>query len=174
MGELKILEEYVRNSMPINDNLRNGIDIPEKAILDSLLVEGDVPRYLYRLLDNNDVEISNKDLILDAAYLSCSSRFDDFIDNTGKVKHMACFRIEDASPISRIIVKELLPNSNDEGEFILPRNLLLQIIAINDYSGVDGLERLLEEVECDSTGSNELYYAMGIETITLYRLRVVR
>ena len=174
MGELDILKEYVQNSELINGNLRNGIDIPEIKFLDGLLVEGEVPRYLYRLLDNKDVKITDKNSILDAGYLSCSSRFDDFIDNTGNVKHMACYRIEEASPISRIIVKELLPDQNDEGEIILPRYLLLQIVDNIDYNGVDGLERLLEEVECDSTGPKELFYAMGIETITLYRLRVVR
>lgn len=110
MGELDILKEYVNNSKPINDNLRNGIDIPEKEILDGLFVEGEVPRYLYRLLDNSDVKTTGKNSIQDAAYLSCSFCFDGFIDNTGEVKHMACFRIEDASPISRIIVNELLPD----------------------------------------------------------------
>lgn len=174
MGELDILKEYVKNSDSINDSLRKGIDIPEIKILDSLLVEGEVPRYLYRLLDNKDVKIAGNSSILDAGYLSCSSCFDDFIDNTGEVKHMACYRIEEASPISRIIVNELLPDQNDEGEIILPRNLPLQIIDNIDYSGVGDFERLLEEVKCDSTGPKELFYAMGIETITLYRLRVVR
>lgn len=174
MGELDVLKEYVKNSNSINDNLRKSIGIPEKEILDGLFVEGEVPHYLYRLLDNSDVEITGKNSIHDAAYLSCSSCFDGFIDNTGEVKHMACYRIEEASPISRIIVNELLPDQNDEGEIILPRNLPLQIIDIIDYSGVDDFERLLREVECDSTGPEELFYAMGIERITLYRLRVVR
>lgn len=174
MGELDILKEYVKDSKPINDSLRNGIDIPEIEILDGLFVEGEVPRYLYRLLDNCDVKTTGEKQIIDAAYLSCSSHFDDFIDNTGNVKHMACYKIEEASPISRIIVKDLLPDSNDEGEIILPRNLLLQIVDVIDYCGVDSFGKLLEDIECYSTGPKELFYAMGIETITLYRLRVVR
>ncbi len=174
MEALEVLKNYVSDSKSINDNLRKGIDIPEIEFLDGLLVEGEVPRYLYRLLDNEDVKITGKKLILDAGYMSCSSRFDDFIDSTGKVNHLVCFRIEDASPINRIIVKEFLPDQNDEGEIILPRNLPLQIIDNIGYSGVDDFEGLLEEVACDSTGPEELFYVMGIETITLYRLRVVR
>ena len=173
MEALEVLKNYVNDSKPINENLRKGTDIPEKDLFDGLFVEGEVPHYLYRLLNISEVDIIG-DVIIDAGYMSCSSRFDDFIDSTGKVNHLACFRIEDASPINRIIVKEFLPDQNDEGEIILPRNLPLQIIDNKDYSGVDDFERLLEEVACDSTGSEELFYVMGIQTITLYRLRVVR
>lgn len=173
MEALEVLKNYVGDSKPINDTLRKGTDIPEKDILDGLFVEGEVPHYLYRLLDISEVDITG-DIIIDPGYLSCSSHFDDFIDSTGKVNHLACYRIEDASPINRIIVKEFLPNQNDEGEIILPRNLPLKIVAIDNYSGADDFERLLEKVECDSTGSKELCYAMGIERITLYTLRVVR
>ena len=173
MEALEVLKNYVSDSKPINDNLRKGTDIPEKDLLDGLFVEGEVPHYLYRLLKISEVDIKG-DVIIDAGYLSCSTRFDDFIDSTGKVNHLACFRIEDASPINRIIVKEFLPDQNDEGEIILPRNLPLQIIDNIDYSGVGDFESLLEEVACDSTGPEELFYVMGIETITLYRLRVVR
>ncbi len=172
MGELDVLQAYIKNSKPINDNLRKGVDIPEILILDELFTYGEVPKYLYRLLQNSEVKITGGDKIVDAAYLSCSSRFDGFIDRTGKVKHLACYRIEEVSPINRIIVNDYLPNQNDEGEIILQRNLPLQIVSIEVYNGVDDFERLLEEVECDSTGPKELYYVMGIEKINLYKLQL--
>ena len=174
MRILDVLIEYVTNSESINNSLRHGFNYPEMKILDGLFHEGNVPRYLYRLLDKNNLVIENDNIILDAAYLSCSSHFDDFINGIGAVSHMACLRIEDASPINRIIVNDLLPNQNDEGEIILPRNLRLQITSVENFNGVDDFMRLLEIVECDSTGPEELYYVMGIEEITLYSLSVVR
>lgn len=173
MDELDVLRNYVNNSALINNDLREGVDIPEKEIIDSFLTYGTVPHFLYRLLPFENVHVLENDTISDAAYLSCSANFDDFIDSVGCINHLACFRIENASPINRIIIRDLLQDFNDEGEYLLPRNLVLQIISQTEYNGIADFERLLEEVECFSTGSTELFYAMGIKTITLYRLRVV-
>lgn len=174
MDELDVLRNYVNNSALINNNLREGVDIPDKEIIDSFLTYGTVPHFLYRLLPFEDVHDLGNGIISDAGYLSCSANFDDFIDSVGYTNHLACFMIENTSPINRINIRELLPEFNDEREYILPRNLVLQIIFQREYNGVADFDRFLDEVACESTGSEELYYAMGIRKISLFRLRIVR
>ena len=163
---------YVSNSEPINSILRKGLYIPEIDILDGLFTKGEVPHFLYRLLPNDNIIIDENGTIIDSAYLSCSGNFDDFIDNVGPTKHLACLRIESVSPIERINVRELLPDFNDEGEIILSRNLVLNVIGIDNYDGIDQFEVFLKKVDCDSTSPLELYKVMGIEKITLYSLKV--
>ena len=113
--EKTFTESVVTNSNKTSvtfQDLREGVDIPEKEIIDSFLTYGTVPHFLYRLLPFENVHVLENDTISDAAYLSCSANFDDFIDSVGRINHLACFRIENASPINRIIIRDLLQDFN--------------------------------------------------------------
>lgn len=161
------LKEYKNNSDTINQKLREGCENPD--IIDDLFSDRDVPPTLYRFLANQYIKFDG-DIFCDPAYLSCTDNVDNFICKV-PTDHLACLAIELESPTSCIYVKDLLTDYDDEGEFILPRNIKLRLIKekSKDYNNIEEFDMFLDQVN-SYTGSDELYYARGIKTISLYTL----
>ena len=121
-----LIRAYVESAEPkINQDLRAGIVTEDVHIFDSLFVEAEVPDSLFRLLPVENVNIQDE-IICDSGYMSCTRDIDKFIDKV-EGENIACLKINMHSPFRRILVKDLLPNHNDEGEFILPRNLRFRV-----------------------------------------------
>jgi hypothetical protein len=72
-----------------------------------------------------------------------------------------------------INVKELLTDYDDEGEYILPRNLRLKLVEEPKvYSSVSQFDEFLDKYDC-SISSNQLW-GEGVKTISLYTLEIVK
>ena len=138
--------------------------------MDKLLCDKIVPPTLYRLIDNNKVEFDG-DKYCDLAFLSCTDDIDNFILKTDLTDHLACFIIKMKSPFSCINVGELLSEYATEGEYILPRNTMMQLVGIETYDGIEAFDVFLDNLN-SVTGSKELW-AHGIRIITLYTLEIV-
>ena len=165
MAELENLKQYLSEAEPlVNKELRTGFS---GNTFDGLFEEGEVPEFLYRLLPNEYVEIDNQSIYCDAAYLSCTKSADYFLSHVSG-GHIACLKIKLTSPINRIVVNELVADANDEGEYILPRNMKLYCKCNQTFSGIVQLEQFAEQEDLYVSGKElEL---IGIHSITLYEL----
>lgn len=167
MEDLKNLESYLSQAEPlVNKDLRAG----NKSLLtfDGLFEEGEIPQKLYRLMPNESVVIHNQ-MMCDLGYLSCTTSIDNFISHTSG-EHIACLKILLDSPQKRIKVNDLLPNANDEGEYILPANTRLKLINQYTYSDNEQFKKLIEQEELH-IGSKELTNIYRIKSVTLYLLK---
>ena len=172
MSPIDQLKTYKENSTTINNQLREGNESPEFTVIDELFSEIEVPPTLYRLIDNVHIHFESG-IFCDSAYLSCTDEVDNFIHKTGPKQHLACLNINMPSSFPCINVKELLTEYDDEGEFILPRNLRLKLLEHPKvYSDVRQFDEFLDKYDC-SIGSNQLR-GEGIKTISLYTLEIVK
>lgn len=167
MDKLELLRDYVQNAEPqINQELRVGKDCPNAVIFDSLFVSGEVPDTLYRLVPNSIINFDNDGIFLDPAYLSCTDDVDKFLGGISS-NDIACMIINVPSPFQRIVVNEVLPDYNDEGEYILPRNLGLRKTDHQQYTGLNGFMNFIEKVG-SSESAKTLLDIYHIERIDLY------
>lgn len=172
MSAIDQLKEYKKNSSIINNQLREGNMGSENTTIDELFSEIEVPPTLYRLIDNKRVQFESN-IFCDSAYLSCTDEVDNFINKTGLKQHLACLKINMPSLFPCINVKELLTEYDDEGEYILPRNLRLKLVEEPKvYSSVSQFDEFLDKYDC-SISSNQLW-GEGVKTISLYTLEIVK
>lgn len=141
----ELIKCYVESSEPIiNQQLRLGIVTEDVERFDASFIEGDVPEVLFRLLPVDCVKIIDNH-ICDLGYISCTDDLDKFIDKVGG-DCIACLMIRIPSPHSRISVRDILPDHNDEGEFILPRNLRMRVINSRHFDDIVGFTEFLDIV----------------------------
>lgn len=169
MNEQEALLNYVCQGSPeVNVILRTNNGDLEGKTFDGLFTIGDVPNPLYHLMNNEHVVIGEDNIMTDPAYLSCTSDVDNFIARV-EGTHIACLKIQIESPSSRINVQELLPDQNDEGEFILPRGSRLLLTETTHYQGINGIQQFLDN-ERSSSSARELNGIYHINEITVYKL----
>lgn len=166
-----LIRAYVESAEPeINKFLRAGIVTEDVPLFDLLFKEADVPDILFRLLPVENVNIIDG-IICDPAYMSCTNDIDKFIDKV-RGENIACLKINMHSPFHRISVNEVLPNHNDEGEYILPRNLRLNVLnhyLFNDIAGFTVFLDLVDSYESAETLMDIYHY----NDIHLYELEIV-
>ena len=164
MDEIDNLKKYLRQSEPdVNKELRLGNNNCGLTF-DSLFYWGETPSVLYRLLPNDNVEITDNALC-DSAYLSCTNSIDNFIDHVN-ADDIACLKIHINRPILRIVPNQLFEQNNDEGEFILPRNTRLHLLRCYKYEH-DEFADFIENEKC-IISPRELKEVYKINSITLY------
>lgn len=166
-----LIRLYVESAEPIiNRNLRDNIVTEDVHLFDLSFTEDEVPDTLYRLLPAVNVKITDG-IICDPGYMSCTNDIDKFIDRV-EGENIACLRINMHSPFRRILVSEILPNHNDEGEYILPRNLQLTVQSHERFNDAEGFASFL-----DLVGSSEsvetLMDIYHYSEIDLYELEIV-
>ena len=166
-----LIRAYVESAEPdINQNLRAGIVTEDVHLFESLFIEANVPNILFRLLPVENINITDV-IICDSAYMSCTKDIDKFIDKV-RGENIACLKINMHSPFRRINVNELLPDHNDEGEFILPRDLKLKVLKFQRFNDAMGFSSFL-----DLVGSFESVESLtGIyhyNEIDLYELEII-
>ena len=172
MSAIDQLKVYKKNSSTINNQIREGNVVSDNTAIDALFSEKEVPPTLYRLIDNKHVQFESG-IFCDPAYLSCTDAVDNFIHKTGPKQHLACLKIYMQSPFPCINVKELLTEYDNEGEYILPRNLKLRLVEKHkDYSGILQFDEFLADFDC-YIGSNQLWKE-GIKTLSLYTVEIVK
>lgn len=143
MNRKELLEQYVKSPNPtINSELRNGIESKNALLFDTLFELGEVPPKLYRWMPNEYIRVDNNNTIVDPAYLSCSKSVDYFCKHVTE-NNLACLVIETQQKTKHINVQKELPNYNDEGEYILPRNLSLKLKRKEQCSNLTDMEKFL-------------------------------
>lgn len=166
-----LIRLYVESAEPeINRYLRAGIVTDNAYSFDELFVEDEVPDTLYRLLPAENVNITDG-IICDPGYMSSTNDIDKFIDKVSG-ENIACLKINMHSPFRRIFVSEILPNHNDEGEYILPRNLQLTVQSHERFNDAEGFASFLDLVgsfESVETLMDIYHY----NEIDLYELEIV-
>lgn len=165
-----LLLEYVTNSAPrLNKLLRNSESSPDIEIFDSLFSRIRVQEKLYRLLPEKSFKLSDGNVYYDEAYLSTSISIDNYIDRfPNTIRDIVCMEIETGGETECINIMKYLPNQNEEGEFILPRNLKLYLQDQIIYSKEKGFKNFLEEVNCDLLRPEHLDY----DSIKLCKLSI--
>jgi len=165
--EIEALQEYVIKEEPtVNKLLRSGEE-QVAGLFDGLMTTLDSPKALFRWLPNQYMYVIDNNLYQDKAYYSCSSRFDAFI---GRVdgSNLACLKIETGDSFQGVDVNELLPDYNDEGEFILPHGHVFRVNQSTVYTDNEFDKLLLKE------GSNERHNTLTdvyhIKSITVYEM----
>lgn len=160
---LEVLRHYVTEAEPIiNRQLRSGIEDGEAIrLLDSLFTDNKHPKYLYRWLPSQYVTLHNNKMI-DKAYLSCSKDVDYFANHVTD-RDLTCCKIN-TSGCKTIDVCTLLPDCNNEGEFILPRNLVLEVTADKLYRQTE-FTQFLRDIHCDFIRDTEMIDIYDIESI---------
>jgi hypothetical protein len=150
-----LLRRYVSVAEPtINKQLREGTaDEREVTLFDTLFTNACLPSALYRWLPSAAVQINDK-IIVDNAYLSCSQRVDDFINHIND-DNPACYIIKTYDGLKSIDVNRTLPDFNDEGEYVLPRGMKLQVLSDKVYQQPD-YNKFLSDIHCDSISNKEL------------------
>lgn len=170
MEAIEKLKEYKNESNEINNKLRNGIVNSETCLIDALFSRKAVPSILYRLLDNKYINIIDG-IFCDPAYLSCTKDIDEFICKTDPTNHIACIIIQMKSPFLCINVSEIIPEFDDEGEYILPRELKLRLVGYKKLNSITEFDEFLDKIG-SCTGSNELWKS-GIKHISLYNMEIM-
>jgi len=164
MAEIDNLRKYLTEAEPqVNRELRNA----SLFTFDGLFEDGNVPEFLYRLLPKEYVRIDENNIYCDAGYLSCTANADNFISHVFG-QNIACLKIKLNSPTSRVVVKELIYDTNDEEEYILPRNLKLNCMQQQVFSGCDQFKLFVEQENLYISGRE--IEMNGIHSITLYDL----
>ena len=168
---LEILRRYVTEAEPlINKQLRlNNADANEVALFDSLFSNSDIPKYMYRWLPSYYVTIID-DILTDNAYLSCSSNPGSFINHVSD-KDLACYMINTCEELKTINVNALLPNHNNEGEYILPRGIKLEVTADKLYKQSE-FSHFLREIHCNDVRDTEMVDIYPIESIRLIKTEI--
>lgn len=165
--EINNLKKYVSEAnTKVNHLLRSDMDA-SMYTFDSIFKEGPIPQPLYRLINNEHIHIQDG-IFTDKGYFSCTSNFDSFINHV-EGEHIACLQYDIPDSFERIDVCSLLPNYNDESEFILPRGRQFRVEEIQTYSTYSEIEDFLNNVGSYSS-AKEICDIYRIKTITNYRL----
>ena len=165
--ELEVLKTYVKDSAPKVNKLLRSEEVLVDGLFDGLIKTMHKPKILFRWLPNQYMYVIDNNLYQDKAYYSCSSRFDAFI---GRVdgSNLACLKIETGDSFQGVDVNELLPDYNDEGEFILPHGHVFRVNQSTVYTDNEFDKLLLKE------GSNERHNTLTdvyhIKSITVYEM----
>ena len=152
---MEILRSYVKQDSPIiNMQLRNNkANSEEVELLDSLFFPNALPTYLYRWLPEQYVSCEGN-VLMDKAYLSCSTKMDAYLSHMID-ENLAFYIIETSDELKSIDIRNVLPEANDEQEFLLPREVKLTVIADKLYQQNDfGL--FLKDIHCSDIRVNEL------------------
>lgn len=110
----------------------------------------------------------NDGFFLDPAYLSCTDDVDKYLGRINS-NDIACMIINVPSPFQRIVVNEMLPNFNDEGEYILPRNLRLRRTTYQQYIGINSFMDFIEKVGSYESAKT-LFDIYHVERIDIHEL----
>lgn len=173
MNELELLKEYITSSEPrLNYELRSGENCEDAVIFDRLFSVGEVPTTLYRFLPDKNMQISEDNIFCDSAYLSCTSDIDKYWGRTNGEK-LTCIMIKTHSPMSRVDINSFLPNQNDEGEYILPRNSRLRITKHQCFEGIHGFEKFIDIVG-SFENANTLSDIYHYHKIDLYTAEIIQ
>ena len=160
-------EQHVLHGQTINNLLRAEQTCPEVDILEGMMTTGYTPNVLYRALENANVRVE-AGIICDGAFLSTTSDMSYFMGFTAT--DLAILVIKNCAYIPSIDVVEILGNQNDEREYILPRNLPLQVRGIQHYSQNDFTCFLTNHNLQDEISAQELIDIQHINTITVYEV----
>lgn len=168
-----LLQEYVSSVFPrLNQLLRNGTVSDDINLFDSLFRKNRLPQYLFRIFPKENL-IKANDILTDKAYLSCTTDAGNFI---GKVERpeIVCLRIHTNPEVLSINVNEILPNANDEGEYILYRDLRLKILnnGIKDYDQTM-FNTFIQDIDNDNMTANELTDIYQCTNITLIEVEIL-
>lgn len=168
--ELSSLEKYVSEACPeVNQNLRKG-GTEIEGLFDGLFEVGKTPEKLYRFIPNQYIEISIEGHYSDKAYLSCT-KDTSYVISHFTTDNLAFLIINLPLMTKRIVVKELLPNHNDEGEYILPRGLVLLVDnESTKYETDTELRCFIEKYNCSS--SVKELRALNVKCITCYNCKL--
>lgn len=153
----------------VNYLLRDGKTCEWVQILDNLMAEGDTPDVLYRVLAQENICIEEGEIICDWAFLSTTSDM-SYIPNF-MVFPQSAILIINSSSVRSINVVKVLGNTNDEHEFILPRNLRLHIIDTDSYEQ-NTFESFLQKYDI-GVSYRELIDIQQVETITVYKVEPI-
>ena len=139
----------------LNQLLRNGVCHNDIRIFDSLFKKNTLPQYLFRIFPQENL-IIDSNIITDKAYLSCTTDAENFIGKAG-CGEIVCLRIHTNPELLSINVKEILPDHNDEGEYILYRDLRLKILN-NGRKNYDQtrFNMFIRDIDNDNMTANEL------------------
>ena len=153
--ELNFLQRYVSESEPIiNKQLRdNNANPKEIKLMDSLFEDNSIPSVLYRWIPADCVFIENN-YLCDKAYLSCAKDVDGYISHVWG-DELACIKIKTDGDVKSLDVNKLLPDANEEGEYILPREITLCVIGGKSYQPSE-FQQFLQDVQCDYIRDCEL------------------
>ena len=165
--------QLVLRGQTINELLRAGQTCHEVDILEGMMTTGDTPNVLYRALENANVCVDVEDeIICDKAFLSTTSDMSYFMGFTAT--DLVVLVIKNCADIPSIDVVEILGNQNDEREYILPRNLQLQVMNTHNYSQNDFTRFLTIHNLQDEISAQELIDIKHINTITVYEVEPIK
>ena len=165
--EIDALQEYVIKEEPtVNKLLRSGEE-QVAGLFDGLMTTLDSPKALFRWLPNQYMYVIDNNLYQDKAYYSCSSRFDSFVGHVNS-DDLACLWIKTGDTFQGINVNILLPDYNNEGEYILPRGHTFRVNN-STYFAQNEFNKLLLKVGSDER-PNTFFDLYHIKSITLYEM----
>lgn len=170
--EKQFLKQYIESACPgaeVNKLLRQ----ESKNIcglFDNLFSFGETPSRLFRLLPNSYVKLSNN-RYCDKGYLSCSDDIDKVISHFSS-EDLACFVIQMPSRISRIVVNEIFPEQNNEGEYILPHGLELVVRNTQQFVTDNDLTELISSFDI-SENIKSFRDILRIKSITVYHMSIM-
>ena len=164
---IEALKDYVKCDKPtVNKLLRSG-EGQVTGLFDGLMTTLEAPKVLFRWLPNHFMHVIDNNWYQDKAYYSCSNRFDSFI---GRVdgENLACLKIKTDNSFQGVNVNELLPDYNDEGEYILPHGHAFHVNKCTVYADNEFDKLLLKEGSDER--SNTLTDLYHIKSITVYEM----
>ena len=163
--------KHVLNGQTINNLLRAGQNCHEVNILEKMMTKGRTPNVLYRALENANVRVE-AGIICDGAFLSTTSDMSYLMGFTAT--DLAILVIKNCANIPSIDVVGILGNQNDEREYILPRNLQLQVMNTHNYSRNNFTCFLTNHNLQDEISAQELIDIKNINTITVYEVEPIK
>lgn len=165
--EIDNLRNYVSEACPTVNSLLRCNEEASSYAFDSLFIEGTVPSPLYRLIDNENINIQDG-IFTDPGYLSCSDSIDSFIAHVSG-SEVACLQFNIPAVFNRVDIRSLIPEHTDEGEIILPRGLRFRVDHVRRYSTREEIQEFLEMVQSDSS-VGEICEIYKIQAIHFYKL----
>lgn len=168
--EKQFLKQYIESACPeVNKLLREDSE-NIYGLFDNLFTVGETPPQLYRFLPNSQVRIYENQYC-DKGYLSCSDDINKIFDHFSD-ENLACFVIQMPSRTSRIVVNEIFPEQNNEGEYILPHGLELVVSGSKQYASDNDLEEFICSFNiCERT--NTFREVLRIKSITVYHISIM-
>lgn len=164
---IAVLQSYVINAT-LNQELYIGkANEKEVQLLDSLFQQNSLPMHLYRWSGlREDCEEGN--VISEKGYLSCTIDAQHFMNHV-LGEHITCFIISTNTQIPSIIVNSILPDANDEGEVILPRDTKFLVTKSELYTENE-FNIVLDKINVDDIKAKALVDLYNIKTIRLVYL----
>lgn len=164
------LRAYVTSAAPsVNEALRNNqIEAVQGELdaLDQCFTPIPDAKTLYRFMPASAVKPDSQNQIMDKGYQSCSDDMDLLFDHFSS-DDLACLVITCPQGQLAIDVTACLPEGNNEGEFILPRGIRLQVEQTETYLPEDFSH--FAEVFDLNVSARELKESYRICSITTYR-----